>query len=102
MSQLTAPFSQDQRISINDFQHCNYWHPFTCENPHTGSDRTLIALDDGMHCPLCDYFQNWVYDWMADGSWRQIENKFGFRNIKREGDKITGEILVELPDPKYS
>jgi hypothetical protein len=64
MKQIKAPFTQDQVNHINEFQNSNLVHPFTCGNDST----PLIAQRDGLHCPNCDYKQDWVHDAMADGS----------------------------------
>lgn len=65
---ITAPFTPDQIESINGFQRAGIFHPFTCGTEGCGHD--LVAEAEGMRCPRCDYRQDWVHDFMADGTWR--------------------------------
>jgi hypothetical protein len=61
-------FTEDQVASINGYQRCGRWHPFTCGADHEG-ERVLIATAAGMRCPTCDYQQDWAHKFMADWSW---------------------------------
>ena len=63
-------FTEDQVESINAYQRCGVWHPFTCGN-HCGA--TLIATTEGFICPTegCGYTQDWAHGFMADWSWKQ-------------------------------
>lgn len=63
-------FTEDQVESLNAYQACGQWHPFTCGN-HCGA--TLIATTDGWICPTegCGYTQDWAHSFMADGSWKR-------------------------------
>lgn len=65
-----AIFNAEQVDSINDYQKCGQWHPFTCGNKHDGA-RILVANEDGMKCPTCDYTQDWVHDFMANRNWEK-------------------------------
>ena len=74
---MQAPFNEEQIKSINEFQQSGAFHPFTCgsgrrtDADHTDGEGLLVATADGMICPFCDYRQDWVHDFMADGSWKK-------------------------------
>lgn len=70
-----APFDEEQVKSINSFQREGMMHPFTCGSisEHDGED-ILIAFVDGLYCPMCDYTQDWVHDFMANGTWKKTNN----------------------------
>lgn len=63
-----APFTPEQVESLNGFQRCGCFHPFTC-----GKCRNdLIATEQGWVCQNgCDYTQDWAHDFMADNSWKK-------------------------------
>lgn len=66
---ITAPFTEEQVLSLNGFQASGVMHPFTCgECP-----RVLVAIEFGWVCPRteCGYRQDWAHSFMADGSWRK-------------------------------
>ena len=67
---IKAPFNDEQIRSINEFQHCNYFHPFTCAND---SNHVLVAYNAGLMCPNndCKYTKEWVHNFMQDFSWQQ-------------------------------
>ena len=69
---VEAPFTPEQVRHINAFQASGYMHPFTCPHCSGCPDRDLIASQDALRCPNCDYRQTWVHDFMADGS--AVEN----------------------------
>jgi hypothetical protein len=61
-------FTEDQVASINAYQNCGMWHPFTCR---CGSG-ALIATVDGLVCSkACGYTQDWVHGFMADWTWKE-------------------------------
>lgn len=78
MKQIKAPWTDEQVAALNRWQQRGNVHPFTCgaSEPHPvgppGSDsfkhretnRTLIAENDGWHCPTCRYTQDWAWDAM--------------------------------------
>lgn len=78
MNQIKAPWTDEQVKALNDWQKRPTFHPFTCGaiEPHPvgppGSEtfryvetnRTLIAFNDGWHCPTCSYTQDWAWDEM--------------------------------------
>jgi hypothetical protein len=59
-------FTDDEVASLNGYQACGYWHPFTCE---CGED--LIATSTGWKCDHCPYTQTWAHSWMKDWSWKK-------------------------------
>lgn len=67
-----APFTAEQVRSINGFQKAGIFHPLTCGND--GCDADLVVRFEGMRCPACGYEQDWVHDFMADGTWRPPED----------------------------
>lgn len=71
MPEVTSPiFTADQVASINGYQACGMFHPFTCGNSHDG-ERVLKASVSGLSCPTCDYIQDWVHGFMGDWSWKK-------------------------------
>lgn len=69
---IKAPFSTAQVNSINEFQEAGVVHPFTCGDDECrakNSSAVLVADEGGLKCPCCPYTQDWVHDYMADGSW---------------------------------
>ena len=69
MEQITAPWTPDQAAKLNQFQQIGGMHPFTCGSPlHIYHSPTLIAREDGWHCPepACGYRQNWAHAFMAN------------------------------------
>jgi hypothetical protein len=65
MHLLQAPWNDDQVASLNKYQQCDHWHPFTCSHHHT-----LVAVFHGWVCPNCEYTQNWCHDFMANWKWK--------------------------------
>lgn len=67
---LVAPWSEEQVDAINDWQECDYVHPFTCpcDHPETEDQSSLVATEAGLYCPepSCEYEQSWVHAYMAD------------------------------------
>lgn len=72
MSKIEAPFTELQIASINEYQHCGKFHPFTCAacKADENNDEPLVAFEYGMQCLYCPYVQKWVHDFMADWSWK--------------------------------
>lgn len=72
MEKIFAPWTPEQVAALNAFQKRGQFHPFTCGNAygHEYYSPTLIALEDGWHCPapFCGYRQNWAHEYMADPS----------------------------------
>lgn len=81
MAQVSAPFSEDQVLSLNEFQQSNFVHPFTCGSGHRtdeahGEERgRLLATTAGWVCPPCGYTQDWAHDWMANWDWKVLVPK---------------------------
>lgn len=67
-----APFTPGQVESINNFQNEGRFHEFTCpsSDDHT-LGRVLVATEEGLQCPSCDYRQFWVHEFMANGQWQE-------------------------------
>jgi hypothetical protein len=59
----------DEQASFNAYQASGVMHPFTC-----GGDLSdvLVADDEGIYCPSCDYVQGWAHPWMLDWSWKAM------------------------------
>lgn len=70
MAQITAPFTEEQIQSMNEYQKSDRVHPFTCSEH---SDIPLIATPAGWICKHCDYKQYWSHEWMGDWRWREFE-----------------------------
>ena len=71
MTQITAPWTEDQVESLNQYQESGVMHPFTCG--HGSHD--LHATKEGWVCTICEkegrtYTQNWCHTFMADWSWK--------------------------------
>lgn len=82
---VKAPWTADQVESLNGFQGCGCYHPFTCG----GCDNRdgLVATKTGWTCPSCDYRQDWAHYFMVDWSWL-ASYMAGFRSkAKLEGGK---------------
>lgn len=95
---VKAPFTDNQVSNINDFQKSGFMHEFTCGNHHDG-EKTLIAVNDGLICPTCDYTQNWVHSHMAD--FKSDENNF-MNTLKMKAynkEKIVSIEVVEYDKP---
>lgn len=68
-----APWNAEQVESLNGFQEFANWHPFTCGGgggEHSGV--SLIAKEDGWHCPEegCTLRQKWAFKAMSDNRWK--------------------------------
>jgi len=62
---VKAPWTPEQMVALNRWQHFDSVHPFTCPNEHKGS-RVLIAGFKGWTCRCCDYVQDWAHDFMFE------------------------------------
>jgi hypothetical protein len=73
---VEAPWNDDQVMSLNAYQACEWHHPFTCgERESDGTHHVLVATREGWYCPRCMarnrlYVQTWCHDFMADWSWK--------------------------------
>lgn len=74
---VRAPWTKEQRISLNEFQHSGAFHPFTCDGTNEdGCAEKLYAAEDGWHCPVHDeYEQDWAWPWMANGEWKYFHTQ---------------------------
>ena len=66
-------FTDVEVEEINRYQKSGKFHPLTCGNGHG----TLIATNDGLICPECDYRQTMVPWWIKNGSWDVHEGENG-------------------------
>jgi len=66
--QVTTPWTEEQVKSLNEFQHCGYWHPYICAN----CSSILVAIESGWICPTtnCDYVQTWAHLFSTNWSWK--------------------------------
>lgn len=77
MSQIKAPWTDEQVANLNSFQESGQFHPFTCGGDrgdaahtayaaeHGGDKGQLVATKEGWVCPVCGYTQEWAHDFMA-------------------------------------
>jgi hypothetical protein len=72
---LETPWNDDQVMSLNAYQACEWCHPFTCgERDPDAEPHILVATREGWYCPKCvakgeEYVQTWCHAFMADWSW---------------------------------
>ena len=67
MTNAYAPFTEDQILSLNEYQTQSHFLPVTCG--HCGYP--LLATKDGWVCPNCQRWkQEWAHGFMADWSWK--------------------------------
>lgn len=66
---LQAPFTSEQVASLEGYQNCRRYHPFTCGNCSANLKPTVA----GWVCPTkgCNYTQDWCHEHMADNSWQR-------------------------------
>jgi hypothetical protein len=83
VNQIKAPWTDEQVATLNAYQKPpSMYHPFTCgslDHPRIEEvpfgefekGRTLIATNNGWHCPTCPYVQDWAWDFMFTplGKW---------------------------------
>lgn len=86
---VIAPFNTEQVQSLNEYQAMGAMHPFTCGNDgcpgKAAGNSSLVATRRGWVCPSCRYTQAWAWRWMADGSWRELEDTVTKDEQVREG-----------------
>lgn len=76
MNKIFAPFDEQQIASIDGFQACPEFHPYTCCNHQSMRSRTnMLAYRAGLVCPNCGRLQKWAWDFSADGSWKETAEK---------------------------
>lgn len=69
MSQLEAPWTDEQVKNLNVYQKSGKMHPFT-GHLDDGSKVDLIATKDGwVKIEGGSVCQTWAYDWMANRDW---------------------------------
>lgn len=73
MSIIKAPWSDEQVTSLNAYQNCNEWHPFTGTRKPNGDETPLIATPSGWveeeNGPI---IQDWAHSWMTNWEWRTM------------------------------
>ncbi len=81
---IRAPFTKEQVINFNKYQHSGKFHEFTCLGkvyvPYKGKaglardrklcpkDGVMIAIEETLTCPCGDYTQDWCHKFMVDES----------------------------------
>jgi hypothetical protein len=70
MEIIKAPFTTEQVIALNFYQHRGDVHPYTCggnrtDEKHTDGEGRLVATLGGWICPFCNYTQDWALGSMA-------------------------------------
>lgn len=77
VSDIRAPFTNEEVRALNRWQSSKFVHPFTCgqrdlpghkEHADKVGDHDhgiLIATQSGWICPVCDYKQDWAHAFMA-------------------------------------
>lgn len=73
MNRVDAPWTADQVMSLNEYQHAGFRHPFTGETPPGGGERPVLiaTLAGWVECEGGPVVQTWAHDFMADWSWKQ-------------------------------
>ena len=79
MSEVRAPWTDEQVEALNRYQQERWFHPFTCASgnrtdaAHTDGEGILRATNNGWECPFCDYRQDWAHDFMLKPCpWRPV------------------------------
>ncbi len=60
---IFAPFSIQQLKGLQDWQDCDWVHPFTC-----CSHVPMKVKTEGFICSECNNIQTWAFDFMSDGA----------------------------------
>lgn len=67
-NKVVAPWTNDETLSINDYQQSDDFLPLVCPALHI-----LIATSEGLYFEACpDFSLNWTYPWVLDSSWKQL------------------------------
>lgn len=98
MESIKAPFTDEQVKKLNEYQNCEWVHPFTCCSDENSpncqraaktSEGLLLATTDGWICPCGQYKQNWAHAGMAKGlppDWRiEFLNKAKKQRDEKKG-----------------
>jgi hypothetical protein len=54
MANIYAPWTDEQVKSLNHYQTCGHFHPYTCSGSGGKHQQDLIAKKYGWFCPQCD------------------------------------------------
>jgi hypothetical protein len=67
MNRVFAPWTAEEVVSLNDYQACDFFHEFT------GTDGVVLIATSGgwIEKEGGPVVQDWAYDFMANGSWRE-------------------------------
>lgn len=72
MTRSNAPWTDDEVASLNEFQQCDRWHPFTGTRKPNGDETLLIATKDGwIEEPGGPVVQTWAHGFMVNWDWRK-------------------------------
>jgi len=78
MSQVEAPWDDDQVASLKAYQASNFVHPFTGARGPGGEETKLIPTREGwVECEGGPVVQRWAHDFMVDWGWRSLDLGFG-------------------------
>jgi hypothetical protein len=66
---ISAPFTDEQVASINDYQINGGFHPMTC-NGFNCHGELMEATNAGMICSHYGNADYWAWAWSFDGSWK--------------------------------
>jgi len=73
MSQVDAPWTDDQVASLNGYQACDFVHPFTGKRGPNGEETVLIATKTGwIEKEGGPIVQEWAHEFMADWGWKKM------------------------------
>lgn len=74
----SSPWTEDQVASLNGYQQCDLYHPFTGQNRQPNSDETiLIATPEGwVEFDGGPVVQTWAHEFMLDWSWKKREDEW--------------------------
>jgi hypothetical protein len=79
MEKSVPPWDEETLKNLNDYQQSGVMHPFTCRINSNHGLGYLWATPHGWVCTdltlKCDYVQHWAHSWIADGSWREYQDR---------------------------
>ena len=101
MAHLKAPWTPEQVVALNRFQHNQFVHPFTCgrrgepDAPLHEAGEVLVATTAGWVCqvPGCGYTQDWAHDFMLQPFNPGATGRFPFGRLGQDDE---GELAVAI------
>lgn len=98
MTNVKAPWSEEQVDTLNRLQTSGVLHPFTCRRrgEHEVDNDILVAAVDGWACPSCDYTQDWAYDHMLDTETVNAMISGQFRPVRDLRDVVSPEVADRI------